>query len=102
MHVFLYNIREGKRLSETAREAERTLFMLVVASETEVTELIHKTFGALRTDSVQAALGEAAGRVLAADCAATEDVPSFDRSTVDGYAVRASEPSAAAKTCRHF
>jgi len=34
-------------------------------------------------------LSDAMGRVLAEDIAATEYVPDFDRSTVDGYAVRA-------------
>jgi molybdopterin molybdotransferase len=34
------------------------------------------------------ALGEAAGRVLAADVIATLDLPPFDNSAVDGYAVR--------------
>ena len=72
-------------------EAERILSMLVVASETEVNALIQKTFGALRTDFKQSGIGKAAGRVLAADCVAGEDVPSFNRSTVDGYAVRASD-----------
>ena len=33
----------------------------------------------------------AAGRVLAASVLAAEDVPGFDRSTVDGYAVRAAD-----------
>jgi len=37
------------------------------------------------------ALSRALGRVLAADVVATVDVPSFDRSAVDGFAVRASD-----------
>ncbi len=37
------------------------------------------------------ALDEAFGRVLAADVLAPEDLPPFDRSTVDGYAVRAED-----------
>jgi molybdopterin molybdotransferase len=36
-------------------------------------------------------LGEAAGRVLAADVAATAPVPSFDRAAMDGYALLGSE-----------
>jgi molybdopterin molybdotransferase len=35
------------------------------------------------------------GRVLARDAVAADDVPDFDRSTVDGYAVRAGDVSAA-------
>ncbi len=40
-------------------------------------------------------LAEAFGRVLARDVVAPEDLPEFDRSTVDGYAVRAAETSGA-------
>jgi len=36
-------------------------------------------------------LGEALGRVLAGDVVATVDVPSFDRSNFDGFAVRAAD-----------
>ena len=36
-------------------------------------------------------LGEALGRVLAADVIAPLDVPSFDRANVDGFAVRAQD-----------
>ncbi|MBI4277122.1 MAG: molybdopterin molybdotransferase MoeA [Armatimonadetes bacterium] len=39
-------------------------------------------------------LMEAFGRVLAADVRATEDLPPFDRSTVDGYAIRATDTGA--------
>jgi molybdopterin molybdotransferase len=36
-------------------------------------------------------VGESAGRVLAADIVADADIPGFDRSIVDGYAVRATD-----------
>lgn len=36
-------------------------------------------------------IGRAAGRTLARDVTAGEDVPAFDRTTVDGYAVRAAD-----------
>src|SRR5262245_59067184 len=36
-------------------------------------------------------LGQALGRVLAADVVAPRDVPGFDRSNMDGYAVRAED-----------
>lgn len=42
-------------------------------------------------------LSEALGRVLARDIVAPEDLPEFDRSTVDGYAVWAAETSHASK-----
>jgi molybdopterin molybdotransferase len=40
-------------------------------------------------------LREALGRVLAADVAAGEDVPGFDNSAMDGYAVRAADTAGA-------
>lgn len=40
-------------------------------------------------------LEKAAGRVLAEDIAAAEDVPAFDRSPYDGYALRAADIAAA-------
>jgi len=43
-------------------------------------------------------LGRAAGRVLADDIPAPFDVPGFDRSAMDGYAVRAGDLAAAAPT----
>ena len=53
-------------------------------------ELIRKTFVPLeRTEAVP--LSEALGRVLAEAVYAEEYVPDFDRSTVDGYAVRAAD-----------
>jgi molybdopterin molybdotransferase len=43
----------------------------------------------------QVALGEAAGRVLGADVLADRDQPPFDRSTRDGFAVRAADVAGA-------
>lgn len=43
------------------------------------------------------ALGEALGRILAVDVASGVDVPAFDRSNVDGYAVRAEDTYRAAE-----
>ncbi len=45
--------------------------------------------------SERASLRHAYRRVLAADIAAPEDLPEFDKSTVDGYAVRAADTAAA-------
>ena len=62
--------------------------MLHVKTPEEVLALIETEFaplGAAETVSLTAAMG----RVLAEDIAATEYVPDFDRSTADGYAVRA-------------
>ena len=52
---------------------------------------------ALRGPAEPVALGEAAGRILAADLPADMDWPPFDTSAMDGYAVRLSDvPSPAA------
>jgi putative molybdopterin biosynthesis protein len=48
-------------------------------------------------EAESAALREALGRVLAADVISGHDVPAFDRSNVDGYAVRALETFGAAE-----
>ena len=64
--------------------------MLHVKTPEEVLALIDQEFAPLdaaETVSLTAAMG----RVLAEDIAATEYVPDFDRSTVDGYAVRAKD-----------
>lgn len=45
---------------------------------------------------------DAAGRVLARDITAPEDVPGFLRSTVDGYAVRACDTAAAGESIPAF
>ena len=62
--------------------------MLHVKTPEEVLALIEQEFIPIeRTEYVS--LSAALGRTLAQDIAATEYVPDFDRSTVDGYAVRA-------------
>ena len=62
--------------------------MLHVKTPEEVLALIESEFGAVAPMET-VSLGSAMGRVLAEDIAATEYVPDFDRSTVDGYALRA-------------
>lgn len=44
--------------------------------------------------SVQESLEDVHGRVLREDVAASEDVPAFDRSAMDGYAIARDDPSA--------
>ncbi len=64
--------------------------MLEVKTPEEVLRLIRKEFKPLGfVESVP--LSEALGRVLAEDILAEEYVPDFDRSTVDGYALRAKD-----------
>jgi putative molybdopterin biosynthesis protein len=50
-----------------------------------------------RLGAERVALAEALGRVLASDVAAEVDVPAFDRSNVDGFALRAEETYGAAE-----
>ena len=64
--------------------------MLEVKTPEEVLRLIEKEFEpCMRKEAVP--LTDALDRVLAENIAADEYVPDFDRSTVDGYAVRASD-----------
>ena len=62
--------------------------MLHVKTPEEVLALIESEFEMVAPVEY-VSLGGAIGRVLAEDIAATEHVPGFNRSTVDGYAVRA-------------
>ena len=62
--------------------------MLHVKTPEEVLALIEEEFYPV-TETEQVSLSSAMGRVLAEDIAATEYVPDFNRSTVDGFAVRA-------------
>ena len=62
--------------------------MLSVKTPEEVLALIETEFVSVAQTEI-VPLSAAMGRVLAEDIAATEYVPDFNRSTVDGYAVRA-------------
>ena len=62
--------------------------MLHVKTPEEVLALIEQEFSPI-AEAETVSLSDAMGRVLAEEIAATEYVPDFDRSTVDGYAVRA-------------
>ena len=64
--------------------------MLHVKTPEEVLALIETEFEAV-AGTEMVSLSAAMGRILAEDIAATEYVPDFDRSTVDGYAVRAKD-----------
>ena len=65
--------------------------MLQVKTPEEVLRLIETEFRPLAEQAETVSLSEALGRVLAEDMIAAEYVPDFNRSTVDGYAVRASD-----------
>lgn len=63
--------------------------MLHVKTPQEVLTLIEQEFEPLKENTEMVSLSAAAGRILAEDICAKEYVPDFDRSTVDGYAIRA-------------
>lgn len=65
--------------------------MFTVKSVYETKELIGAHFGHLRTECTAVPLAQAFGRTLFEDVLAPENVPSFDRSMVDGYAVKAAD-----------
>lgn len=65
--------------------------MLTVKTPDEVLELIDEKFSCLDGLRETVGLEDAVGRVLAEDIQAAEYVPDFNRSTVDGYAVRAAD-----------
>lgn len=65
--------------------------MLTVKSSAEAEKIISETFGQIKTASEKVPLLESVGRVLAEDIVSEENVPDFNRSTVDGYAVKASD-----------
>lgn len=65
--------------------------MLRVVSPEETTKIIKESFSSLKMKAEQVSLTDALGRVLAQDVIARENIPDFNRSTVDGYAVRAAD-----------
>ncbi len=58
---------------------------------TEVLEMLEIRFGSLRVGTESVSLDQALGRVMAEDIHADAFLPAFNRSTVDGYAVRSSD-----------
>lgn len=72
--------------------------MLEVKSVTETLQIIAAQFGATPLETETIPLEAAVGRVLAVPIHAAEDVPGFNRSAVDGYAVIASDTFGASET----
>jgi molybdopterin molybdotransferase len=66
---------------------------LNVVAVTEAVRISEKIAPARQTETVS--LSESAGRVLAMPVTADTDVPGFDRSVVDGFAVRSSDTTGA-------
>lgn len=67
---------------------------------TAVQQLIRQEFSALPAETIDITL--ACGRVCAASVQASENVPAFPRSTVDGYAVKAQDTYGASESIPAF
>ncbi len=65
--------------------------MLYVKNLSDVQMLIREKFAGVQMPAELIMLDEALDRVLAEDVAFTEYIPAFDRSTVDGYALKGSD-----------
>lgn len=65
--------------------------MLKVVSTKEADEIIERELTSFTVRTELVSIDCLAGRVLSSDVFSCEDVPSFDRVTVDGYAVRAQD-----------
>ena len=57
----------------------------------EAKQLLEKSFSPKPVGEEQVSISKAHGRVLAQDVVSSIDIPSFSRSTVDGYAVKAAD-----------
>jgi len=67
------------------------VLLLKVKTPSEALETIYKRFPPLAVPPETVVMADAPGRVLYSDIVSDEYVPGFDRSTVDGYAVAASD-----------
>ncbi len=65
--------------------------MLKVVSTEKADSIIEEAFSSYELKTEKVVLDSLTGRVLACDIYSEEDVPSFDRSTVDGYSVIAAD-----------
>ena len=85
-------------LSRVARQQQ---FLEVIDAE-EARARLHAHVDTRPRPAEQVALGDALGRALAEDVVAQVDVPGFDRASVDGFAVQATDTGLAsdAAPCR--
>ncbi len=86
---------DAARTAEIGKVARQGQFLAVASrAEAEQRFRAHLKLEPLGRELV--AIGKARGRILAEDLAAAVDVPCFDRSNVDGFAVRAADLERAA------
>jgi putative molybdopterin biosynthesis protein len=86
---------EARRLASAIRRAARQEQFLEVVDRDEALARLHRHLDLAPLGKESVALGAALGRVLADDVVATVDVPGFDRSNVDGFALRALDTAGA-------
>ena len=77
--------------------AEQKQFLDVIDRDT-AQELFHQAIDLQPLECENVPLSEALGRVLATDIISQQNVPSFDRSNYDGFAVRAEDTHGASET----
>ncbi|MBT4845958.1 MAG: molybdopterin biosynthesis protein, partial [Planctomycetaceae bacterium] len=77
--------------------AEQKQFLDVIDRDT-AQELFHQAIDLQPLECEIVPLAEALGRVLAIDVISQHNVPSFDRSNYDGFAVRAEDTHGASET----
>src|SRR3954466_350191 len=83
-------VPEADLLADLRRAARQEQFLDVVSPE-EARRRFHQHLDLSPLPPQRVALVAALGRVLASDVAAPLDVPAFDRSGVDGFALRSSD-----------
>ena len=76
--------------------------LLQVDTVAQAREKLKKALQGQEVKTLRIPVREALGKVLAEDVYAAEDVPGFDRSTVDGYAVRSADTSGASESLPTF
>lgn len=65
--------------------------MLKVVSTEAALEIIRDKFAEIKVGEETVSISDCLGRVLYSDILSCENIPAFDRSTVDGFAVKASD-----------
>jgi molybdopterin molybdotransferase/putative molybdopterin biosynthesis protein len=86
---------DPERLAAAVRRAARQEQFLEVVDRDEAIARFHRRLTLAPVGKESVALSDVRGRVLAEDVVAAIDVPGFDRSNVDGFAIRAPDTAGA-------
>lgn len=89
-------VKSKKSINNKLPEEVLGVRLYTVSSPEEVLGIIKKNFSPLEEENLEVELG--GERILGQDITALEDVPGFNRSTVDGYALRAADTFGAGDT----